>query len=145
MKVFRLYVIRWLLLTLILLGSVGFFNLIIDPYGLFHIVDIKGFNQQKEGVRLKIRFVKSLELPLRKPHTIIIGSSRIHDGVDPEHPLLQGYPPVYNLGIDMLRIHEALMYLKHAVVNAEIKRVIFGVDFFMFNAAEKVNPSFDVQ
>jgi hypothetical protein len=109
------------------------------------MVDIDGFNQQKEGVRFKIRFVKALELPLRKPRTLIMGSSRVHDGMNPQHPLLQdsAYLPVYNLGIDMDRVHESLQYLKHAMLHTEVKRVIFGLDFFMFNAAQKVNFNFD--
>lgn len=53
------------------------------------------------------------------------------------------YAPVYNLGIDMDRIHESKEYLKHALLHSEIKRVILGLDFFMFNASQKVNYNFD--
>lgn len=128
------------ILSLLLIATINF---VVDPYGLFRNYDVKGFNQQKEGVRSKIRFVKALELPLRKPETIIIGSSRVHDGMNPESALLRQYPPVYNLGIDMMRIHEMKEYFKHAIVNGDVKRAIIGLDFFMFNSLEKVNASFD--
>jgi hypothetical protein len=129
----------------LLLSSIALFNGVVDPYGFYRLVEVKGFNQQKEGVRNKIRYVKALELPLRKPKTIIMGSSRVHDGMNPQHPLLQdpAYFPAYNLGIDMDRVHESLQYLKHAMLHTEVKRVIFGLDFFMFNAAQKVSIDFD--
>lgn len=131
--------------AVLVISVIGVFNFIIDPYGFYRVVDIDGFNQQKEGVRTKIRYVKALELPLRKPKTLIMGSSRVHDGMNPQHPLLQAseYLPVYNLGIDMDRVHESLQYLKHALLHTEVKRVILGLDFFMFNAAQKVNFNFD--
>ena len=142
---YKSYLLAWLLSAILTVLIVGVFNYIVDPYGFYRIVDKAGFNQQKEGVRSKIRYVKALELPLRKPKTIIIGSSRVHDGINPLHPLLRepAYAPVYNLGIDMARIHELKEYLNHALVNAEIKRVIIGLDFFMFNASQKVNYNFD--
>jgi len=67
----------------------------------------------------------------------------MHDGMNPDNPLLQEYAPVYNMGINLLRIYEALEYLKHCILNSNVKRIVFGLDFFMFNAAEKVNPSYD--
>ncbi|MFD0749642.1 hypothetical protein ACFQZS_05770 [Mucilaginibacter calamicampi] len=106
-------------------------------------MSIKKFNQQKEGVRSVIRYVKAIEISLRKPQTILVGSSRVHDGINPAMPVLQQYTPVYNYGIDMLRINEAKKYLLHAIANTKVKRVIFGLDFFMFNALEKYNPAFD--
>lgn len=128
------------LLTALVLGAISF---ILDPYGLYGHFQYVGFNQQKEGVRSKIRFVKALELPLRNPQTLIMGSSRVHDAMNPMHPLLQEYAPVYNLGVDMNRIHETLLLLRHATENAKIKRVVIGLDLFMFNSLVTKNPDFD--
>ena len=121
-------------------------NFAVDPYGLYRVIDKSGFNQQKEGVRNKIRLVKFLEIPLRKPRTILLGSSRTHDGIDPQDKILNtaGFQPVYNLGIDMARIKEEKAFLEYAIANSDIKRVIFGLDFFMFNAEDRINPSFDL-
>jgi hypothetical protein len=142
---FKSYLLVWLISAILSIGFVGLFNYIVDPYGFYRSVEITGFNQQKEGVRSKIRYVKALELPLRKPRTIIMGSSRVHDGMNPQHILLRdpAYAPAYNLGIDMDRIHESLQYLKHAIVHSEIKQVILGLDLFMFNASQKTNSNFD--
>lgn len=142
---YKSYLFVWLISAILTISMVGLFNYIVDPYGFYRLIEIKGFNQQKEGTRSKIRYVKALELPLRKPKTIIMGSSRVHDGMNPQHFLLRdpAFTPTYNLGIDMDRIHESLQYLKHSLANTEIKRVIFGLDFFMFNASQKVNYNFD--
>lgn len=126
-----------------LLGLILILNIIIDPYGLVRLIEVKAINQQKEGVRLKIRTVKMLEMPLRNPTTILLGSSRVHDGVNPEMSVFEELQPVYNLGIDMLRIKEAREFLEHAILNSKIENIIFGIDFFMFNAYERVNPTFN--
>jgi hypothetical protein len=118
-------------------------TLIIDPYGLYTIINIDGINQQKEGVRSKIRFVKTLELPLRQPKTILLGTSRVHDGINPAHSALQEKAPVYNLAVDMNRIHETLALLNHAIENSKIERVILGLDLFMFNSLQRQNHDFD--
>jgi hypothetical protein len=122
---------------------VGFFNFIIDPYGLFRVYEKDGFNQQKEGVRTSIRHVKALEIALRKPKTIIMGSSRVHDSMNPMYEKLSSYQPVYNYGIDMARIKEIKYYLEHALKNTQIKNVFIGLDFFMFNKYERLNFTFD--
>jgi hypothetical protein len=146
MTIYKKYLFRWFLCIFLALLFIGMFNFIVDPYGFFRVLTITGFNQQKEGVRNKIRYVKALELPLRNPRTLIVGSSRVHDGMNPQHPLLQEYAPVYNLGLDMCRIKEARQFIEHALLHAEIKRILIGLDFFMFNAAEKVNNNgFDTQ
>jgi hypothetical protein len=142
---FRRLTFLFFSVTTVFLLLIGCINYVVDPYGLYRKVDLNGFNQQKEGVRSKIRFVKALELPLRKPKTIILGSSRVHEAINPDDIELsdQQYSPAYNLGIDMLRIHEAAEYLQFAVNNSDIKRVIFGLDFFMFNSIQQSEANFD--
>jgi hypothetical protein len=139
----RRYFAVWAFSASLIAFTLGVFTLVIDPYGLYGHFQQIGLNQQKEGVRSKIRFVKALELPLRTPQTLIMGSSRVHDAMNPMHPLLQEYAPVYNLGVDMNRIHETLLLLRHATENAKIKRVVIGLDFFMFNSLVTKNPDFD--
>jgi hypothetical protein len=142
---FRKLTILFFSVTTVLLVLMSCVNYVVDPYGLYRRIDAEGFNQQKEGVRNKIRFIKALELPLREPKTLLLGSSRVHDGLNPDDVALNDpqYAPVYNLGIDMLRINEAAEYLQFAVNNSDIKRVIFGLDFFMFNSMKQSETGFD--
>jgi len=133
----------WITLALLTGFTAGLTTIFVDPYGFFGLFLSDGFNQQKEGVRNKIRFVKTLELPLRQPRTVVIGSSRVHDAMNPEHPILKELGPAYNLGVDMNRIHETLLLLKHATENSTIKRVVIGLDFFMFNSLQRQSNDFD--
>jgi hypothetical protein len=137
------FLTSWVLTAAVVVSIAGISSLLVDPYGLFRFIDVVGVNQQKEGARNKIRFVKALELPLRRPETLLMGSSRVHDAMDPEHPLLQEFSPVYNLGVDMNRIHETRVLLRHATENTNVKRVVLGLDFFMFNSAQRANFDFD--
>jgi hypothetical protein len=134
---------NFLLLSVFIIIMVGVFNYIVDPYGLYRVIEIKGFNQQKEGVRTNIRYVKALEIALKKPKTIIMGSSRVHDGINPESIKSHNYQPVYNYGIDMARIKEIKYYLQHAIMNSKIEHLILGLDFFMFNKYERLNHTYD--
>lgn len=134
---------RFFLYSLILVLLTGLFNYIVDPYGLYRIVEYKGFNQQKEGLRNRIRYVKALEIALRQPKTILMGSSRVHDCINPANKFLANYQPVYNYSLDMARIKEIKLYLEHAILNSKIENLILGLDFFMFNKYEKLNFTFD--
>ena len=137
------YIIHLSITVIALLIITCITTLVVDPYGLYYAKTHRGFNQQKEGVRSKIRLIKALQLPIIKPQTILLGSSRVMDGINPENPILQEYPPVYNLAVDMNRIHETKVLIIHAIKNAPIKRIIIGLDFFMFNSREQKNIDFD--
>ena len=138
-----LWNLKLLFLSLFICGLVAGFNYVIDPYGFQRNFEITGLNQQKEGVRSRIRYVKAIEVALRKPRTILMGSSRTHDGMNPESVIGKKFYPVYNYGFDMARIKEIKYFLQHAIVNSEINFVILGLDYFMFNKYERLNPTFD--
>jgi len=140
-KKFYLNIFILALISFVLIGS---FNFIIDPYGLFRNFEKVGINQQKEGVRNKIRYVKSIQVLTQNPKTLIIASSRVHDGVNPESAMIpKTYKPVYNYGIPMIRIKEVKLFLLHALKSHNVKNVIIGLDFFMFNSKEKLNHELD--
>lgn len=135
----KIYLLSFLATVLL----VGALNLTVDPYALFNSSVFNGINQRKEGLRNKVRFIKPIAVYLQKPKTLLMGSSRVWKAMNPENPLLQEYPPVYNLGVDLSRIREIRILLEHAIKNSEISRVILGVDFFMFNSLQRTNYGFD--
>lgn len=132
------------LFVAIIFGLVGGVNFLIDPYGLYRTFVKTGINQQKEGVRSKIRYVQSLQVIMQSPKTLLIGSSRVHDGLNPQSKSIpSSFQPVYNYGMPMIRIKEVKLFLSHALKEKQVKNVIIGLDFFMFNAKEKLNREFD--
>jgi hypothetical protein len=122
---------------------VGTFNFLIDPYGTFNTPNLFGINHSKPKKDNNDRLFKALDIIRIKPVTIILGSSRTKQGINPNHPALVNVQPVYNLAINGPNAYEVLRYLQHAISNQKnIKEVILGIDFFMFNKTLKNQPSF---
>lgn len=141
---YRKFSFKVFLFVAIIFGVVGGTNFLVDPYGLFRTLEKTGINQQKEGVRNKIRYVQSLQVIMQSPKTLMMGSSRVQDGLNPQSKSIPAsFQPVYNYGMPMIRIKEIKLFLTHAIKKKQVKNVIIGLDFFMFNAKEKLNREFN--
>ncbi|HBE21270.1 MAG TPA: hypothetical protein DEG17_05110 [Cyanobacteria bacterium UBA11149] len=136
---------NWWLIAAALIPTVGvgLFNIIIDPYDVFDTPNFLGVNHSKPDKDNTDRLFKALDIIRIKPITIFIGSSRTKQGLDPTHPALASHQPAYNLALNGPNTYEIRRYLEHAIANQpNLKEVIFGVDFFMFNSSLKNQPSF---
>ncbi|HEY9651832.1 MAG TPA: hypothetical protein V6C95_14290 [Coleofasciculaceae cyanobacterium] len=125
----------------------GLFNIIVDPYDVFDTPNFLNVNSSKPHKDKNDRLFKALDIIRIKPVTILLGSSRTKQGLDPNHPALvnnNNHQPAYNLGLNGLNLHEELRYLQHAIANQKkLTLVIIGIDFFSFNAYLKNQVSFD--
>ena len=121
------------------------FNWIVDPVGMFRIVEIQGFNKKKPEFYTHLRMTKAHAVRILKPDSIILGTSRAEYGLDPAHGALHSHRESipYNLALSSCRIFEALQYLKHAHAVNPLKQAIIGLDMFMFNDAVKNEQDFD--
>ena len=115
-----------------LLAFIGFFNGLVDPYGLFGFVNYPGFNDIKE---MKYRTKNSwawagIQTILRSDYdTVIIGNSRAHIAMDPS--VLSPEYKAYNASNSGLNIENFYSVL-HPVLEAKesrVKTVIIGLDF----------------
>lgn len=140
-----------LLATALPMLSVALFNYTIDPYDVFDTPNYFGLNHSKPKKDNNDRLFKALDIIHLKPITVIIGSSRTKQGINPSHPVFAKDLTVseieprstYNLAINGPNVYEIRRYLEHAIVNnPNLKEVVFGVDFFMFNETLKNQPSF---
>lgn len=115
--------------------AIGLFNLVVDPYGLYGVVDLPGFNANKHIATNHSRMIKPHLIKTIQPKGIIMGSSRAEVGMDPEHP---GWgaanQPVYNYAFGGIGIAELADRFEEAVTSSEVKRALIGIDFYMFNA-----------
>ncbi|MBP0028550.1 hypothetical protein [Roseofilum sp. Guam] len=138
---FNILFFSFMALPLIVVGS---FNMIIDPYGVYdEKFVVYGLNHHKPNKENNDRLYKAIEIIHLKPNTILLGSSRMKRALDPNHPSLQTFAPVYNLGLNGANIYELRRYVEHTLVNnPNLQRVILGLDFFMFNANLDNQPSF---
>lgn len=126
--------------VLVLLASGILINLLEDPYGLYRLFPSPhGLNYHSNFN--KERMVKAHEIRHRPYQTIILGSSRSLMGLRTTHPGWGG-APVYSLTFGATNIHEIWLYLFHAQSQTPLRRVVLGLDFFMFNLDRDANPAF---
>ncbi len=140
MPVAARYLRAWVGSTLALLGAVAVVNLVVDPYGLFRIVDVAGFNQIKSQAGERATMFKRTGVRRMRPATLILGNSRAEIGFDPESP---GWPPaaqpVFNLALPGAGIAAVAGEFAEALRGASPKFVVVGLDFLDF----RVDPSSD--
>jgi hypothetical protein len=142
-KKYRNFNLLFLMATATPMLFVGAFNFIVDPYDIFNTPNYFGINHSKPQKDNNDRLFKAIDVTRIRPIVILMGSSRAKQGLDPGHPALGTYKPVYNLAINGPNTYEVFRYLQHAISNQEnIKEVILGIDFFMFNDFLKNQPSF---
>ncbi len=139
MKSRRIYA-RWSLLYSGLILLPFFFNLVIDPYGYFQVVDIARLNSNKSEV-LSEYSTKYYFVSRAKPDVLMLGTSRMltHDPHD-----VQKYTGgrAYNLALSGSNMYEQYEYLKYMTDNDPIRYVVMGLDFFSFNPDNKNKPGF---
>ncbi len=87
---------------------------------------------------IRMRTAKPLQLLTRNPTTILIGSSRTYHGFD-----VSTMPRTYNLGISGLRIRELDAYARYAMMHTEVKHIVIGLDYFMFDARHSTVAGFN--
>lgn len=111
------------------------FNIIVDPFGVFRVVEIKGFNKEKPQFAHRLRMAKACVICRLRPDAAIFGSSRAELGINPEHPSFQNYKSVYNASMAGAGIGEIFKTLKHTYYASgkNLKLAIIGLDFLMFN------------
>jgi hypothetical protein len=117
-----------------LLGA-GAVNIAVDPYGVMNSPMIARVNQLKPQQFSNVRLFKAADVIRLSPDTLVMGSSRTDLGLDPKHPALDHGQQAYNLGLVGPNMYEVKRYLDHAIANQpQLKTVVIGLDFFMFNA-----------
>jgi hypothetical protein len=143
---FYIYNICFFLIISIPIISVGLWNWLIDPYDLFDTPNFFGINHEKIKKDNNDRLFKAADIIRIKPKTILVGSSRTKQGLDPEHPVFNNQSSVYNLAINGPNFYEVRRYIEHAVANQpDLKEIVLGIDFFMFNDRLANRPSFSEQ
>jgi hypothetical protein len=116
----------------------------VDPYWLWREAPPWTENGRGENrlLNTQMRFAKALQVVTRQPELILIGSSRVYRGMDPER-LSGPAAEAYNLGLSSMRIHESVAYLRHALRWTRARTVVFGFDFFAFDARVPWEDGFD--
>ncbi|HLJ21904.1 MAG TPA: hypothetical protein VKU84_16985 [Stellaceae bacterium] len=121
------------------LASVGAFTYVIDPFELWDAPEFARINTIKSIGN--VRFVKPLQAEVRRPETVILGSSRALYGLDP-----RDFPDperTYNFGIHALTAKQMRGYGEHTLADTPVKRLVIELGFFEFNQRQDGAPDYD--
>ena len=143
------YLTQWFLATALILLVVAAINVVVDPYGIFRLVDRPGLNSVKPTAASRGPMAKAYQVLRVQPKTLILGNSRAEVGLDPNHPAWpQTARPVYNAALPGTGTATSLRYLQHVLAatagnpTAQPTLVLWGVDFmdFLTDPAQPTPP-----
>jgi hypothetical protein len=80
----------------------------------------------------QMRRVKPLQIANLRPGTLLVGSSVVYRGLDPRHLAPSLPQPTYNAGLSSLMADELPVLAALARDVGSIRRVVIGLDYFMF-------------
>ena len=127
------FLLYWLLMLLALVVSVSSFDIIVDPYHVFDMPLLKGFNFHKTAAYGQEWLYKFYEVNRIKPKTILLGSSRVAEGMDTHS---SSWPPdkmpLYNLGLEAGMPYASFRYLQSLMSKHAPESVVVGLDFEYF-------------
>ncbi|MCW6037050.1 hypothetical protein K4A83_12340 [Spirulina subsalsa FACHB-351] len=141
---YRFYILRVFVLTLLSLSLIAGVNAGIDPYEALGTIQIRGVNNVKSEKNLQVRLFKTLAINRLQVQSVFLGSSRTEFGLDSHHPALKNQQPGYNLAISGGNMYEVRRYFDHVMATQpDVKKIVLGIDFFMFNQFQQVTPDFN--
>lgn len=136
-KQFVLWFLRCFAVLLVVLTA---FQLWLDPFWAWRRNPpwVAWHHGHNWNLDIRMRSAKALQLLTRHPTTILLGSSRTYHGFD-----VSGMKDTYNLGISGLRMRELEAYARYAILHTEVKHLVIGLDYFMFDARHPTEPGFN--
>lgn len=129
---FKNYLRHLICFWLLAMISTIIVNIVVDPFAIFNLLAIPGFNQEKPALTYNVRAFKLRQIAEQKPKHLILGSSRAQIGLpDFKHEDGEFY---YNAGVPQATISEIHDLLVYSHSKTPLKSIILTVDFFGFNA-----------
>lgn len=149
----RRYVVAMAVWVVALAGCIPAMNFAMDPLGYAKAAGWRAAQPTPEELILASSGAwpvphghpeaKILNVSSYRPTTAIFGSSTVWSNIDP------GYPPLaadgrrpFNFGLLGVTIREMLGAFEHVVALQPPKRVVVGLEFYMFDAAKLSSPGF---
>ncbi len=125
-------------LVLMLLALAAFcraaviFNYLINPYGAWQTALIDPIFRDDNDARMTTPYL----VRTMRPHTLLVGSSRVRVGMHIE----QGYRDgVLNGALQGADAEEEVEVVRVALRNPKLKRIVWGLDFFSFDDGRTAN------
>ncbi len=125
----------------VLLAGIVLLNRAVDPYGAYRGFPSDVFLEAK-GVQ-DTRTWKAELVRHFTGSTVLVGSSRVRTGYDPESAAIPG-GPACNLGIGGTNFYELAYVLDFILQQPRVRRIVLCLDFHQFTAGRTVSNDFDV-
>jgi hypothetical protein len=134
------FVLNWLVALVTLAILVAGFNAIVDPYDVFGSPRLAGINRFKPEAKNHSMLAKTYQVERFRPTTILLGSSRVHIGIDAHGPAWPAsMQPVYNYAIPRwYGTYTSYRSLQEADAIGHLKYAVIFLDFQNFFAPEPV-------
>jgi hypothetical protein len=123
------------------LTLVATLNITADPYAMFRETDVAGFNDQKRLKSANARTDKSIILKHRVFDTILLGTSTVETGLDPQSDVLAS-ARAFNAALPFSNIEETASVLRYIARHQAPRHVIVGLDFAAFAMARRANEDY---
>ncbi len=109
-------------------------TVVVDPYGTAPVhLDIARFNAVRVERARVDRLVKPYDILIRQPKTLLVGTSRVKEGLDPTALDGTALAPAYNAGIDFLNVRGSVDLLRFVLPHTpSVRRVFFEINFEHF-------------
>lgn len=136
-------------LCIVLTGAAGWWLLfacaiiLVDPYGVSPLAFARpGFNAEKPKRRDIDRLIKPYEVWLRQPRTVFLGTSRIHQGLDPAALDGTRFAPAYNAAVPgNILVEDVGRIRQYVALDKNLKIVIS--ELFLWNFIYRQPPEPD--
>jgi hypothetical protein len=138
MNTARRLLLMFALTATVVVGGITL-NYALNPYGAWRIEMIDPIFRKVEHERMVTPYL----LRTAKPETILLGTSRVLMGMRVEQGERAG---VMNAALTAATIPQLSRIVAVAIENPQLKRIVWGVDFFSFDSAwNHVDPKFDAR
>jgi hypothetical protein len=109
------------------------FNAVMDPYLIFGVPRVTGFNARKPAIDTQETLMKAHDVLRALPRTVLLGSSRVDWGINGKSSVWpQEDRPVYNLALKGRGPYASYRYIQHLMSGRHIDLVVVGLDFDFF-------------
>jgi hypothetical protein len=125
----------------VLLAGIVLLNRAVDPYGAYRgfpsdlFLEAKGVQDTRTWKAELVRHFTG--------STVLVGSSRVRTGYDPESTAIPDRPAC-NLGIGGTNFYELAYVLDFILQQPRVRRIVLCLDFQQFTAGRTVSNDFDV-
>ena len=124
------YTIIFLVFFSLSLSMIGTLNYLVNPFDIFSMKKISGFNERKPESNQRQRLSKTYIIEKSCHENLIMGNSRAL-AISSDY---NAWPnsKAYNYAITNASMYEMFRYFQHALASCKIRTVILNLDFIMF-------------